>query len=105
MAQLKADFNYELRVVEQERPRKIRLQGGGEGVAINSGVELEMELELTSTGADTTRVDYVTDARISGRLAKVGEFVLKIKAKEVQKELARNVQAALETAPDFPAPH
>ncbi len=96
VAQLKADFTFDLRVVELSAPRTIRLRGTGEGVTINSGVELEMAVELSAIDDATTRIEYATDARISGRLAKVGEFVLKLKAKEVQKLLARNVKTALE---------
>ena len=96
VAQLKADFTFDLRVVEQSPPHSIRLRGSGQGVAINSGVELEMALHLSAVDDGATRVVYRTEAAISGRLAKVGEFVLKLKAKEVQKLLARNVKAALE---------
>ena len=96
VAQLKAEFSFDLQVVEQDPPRRIRLQGRGEGVSSTSGVTVEMSLELSGQHARTTRVSYVTQAEIFGRLAKIGAFVIKIKAKEVQKQLARQVKDALE---------
>ena len=96
VAQLKAVFAFDLKVVENSPPHRIRLRGTGEGVAINSGVVLEMEVKLSEVDAAATHVAYVSQVEISGRLAKAGEVVLKIKAKEVQRLLAQNVKAVLE---------
>ncbi len=87
-------------MVESSPPHRIRLQGTGEGITIGSGVVLDMEMELTPLDEGATRAAYVSDAEISGRLAMVGEAVLKIKAREVQRVLEREVRAALEGGAD-----
>lgn len=98
VAQLRAASTFDLTVAGQSPRHSIRLRGTGQGTAINSGGVLEMELELSALENGATRVSYACDADIFGRPAKVGEFVLKLKAREVQKQLQRNVRGALEGA-------
>lgn len=104
VAQLKADFHFELEVVESAPPSRLLLRGVGQGVSINSGVTVEVEISLepageaagAATGAATTVVRYRSELHLTGRLSVVGEVVLKLRARQVQKEMIKNVKALLE---------
>ena len=116
VAQLKALFAFDMRVTEREPPGRIRLRGEGRGLTVSSDVAIDITIELepiavngtlqgaadgavTRTANDPasgTRVTYVMDSAITGTLAKVGNFLLRLKTKELQKLLAAEVKRALE---------
>ena len=96
VAQLKAEFAFDLAVAEQDAPRLLRLQGTGEGRGINSSVEVSVAIALAPLGDEATQVSYQSEVRITGRLAMVGEVVLKLKAKDVQGQMVRAAKEALE---------
>ena len=105
-----------MRVTEREPPGRIRLRGEGRGLTVSSDVAIDITIELepiavngtlqgTADGAVTrtandpvcgTRVTYVMDSAITGTLAKVGNFLLRLKTKELQRLLAAQVKRALE---------
>ncbi len=96
VAHLKADFRFDLEVAERTPPTRLVLRGTGEGLSISSGVTVEVEIDLEAAEGNATEVRYRSTVGLSGPLAKVGEAVLKLKARQVQKEMAANVKAALE---------
>lgn len=96
VAHLKADFEFDLEVAGQDAPSMLRLQGTGEGKGIGTSVEVTVEIALATVDDGATRVSYESEVHITGRLAMVGEIVLKLKAKEVQGQMVRAVKMALE---------
>ncbi len=102
VAQLKARFAFDLEVAGMEAPRHLSFKGGGEGITIASQVNMTLDIDLEAVGnlqGETveTRVRYVMNADITGKLALAGNLVLKLKAKELQKEMARGVKGLLES--------
>ena len=97
VAQLKARFAFELEVAGMDPPRHLSLKGSGEGITIASQVNMTLDIDLEAAGDSETRVAYVMNADITGKLALAGNLVLKLKAKELQKEMARGVKGLLET--------
>ena len=96
VAQLKARFAFEMEVVENDPPRQLRLRGEGRGISLGSSVSLEMNIRLEPAEGNRTRVAYEMDARITGKLALVGNFVLKIKTRELERLMAAQVKQRLE---------
>ncbi len=96
VAQLKARFAFEMDVVENEPPRSIRLRGEGRGISLGSSVTLDMSIRLEPAEGNGTRVAYEMEARITGKLALAGNFVLKIKTRELERLMAAQVKARLE---------
>lgn len=96
VAQLKARFAFAMDVVENEPPRVLRLRGEGKGISLGSSVSLDMSIRLEPSGDNGTRVAYEMEASITGKLALVGNFVLKIKTRELEKQMAAQVKARLE---------
>lgn len=96
VAQLKATFAFDLAVVDREAPARLHLAGKAQGVTIASDVALDMRVELAPLDDSATHIVYVMNAEIGGMLANVGNFVLKLKAKELQRRMAEDVRARLE---------
>ncbi len=96
VAQLKARFAFEMEVVENDPPRVLRLRGEGKGISLGSSVSLDMSIRLEPAEGNGTRVAYEMEASITGKLALVGNFVLKIKTRELEKQMAAQVKARLE---------
>jgi len=96
VAQLKATFAFDMHVTERKECERLRLSGIGKGKTINSDVTVEMDVAMQALDGGRTRVNYVMKTEITGALAKVGNFVLKLKAKDLQKRMAQNVRARLE---------
>ena len=65
-------------------------------IAIGSSVSLDMSIRLEPAAGDGTRVAYEMEATITGKLALVGNFVLKIKTRELERQMAAQVKARLE---------
>ncbi len=103
VAQLKARFAFDLEVTAIQPPRHLSLQGGGEGISIASQVNMTLDIDLEAVGdlpdeTPETRVRYAMNAEITGKLALAGNLVLKLKAKQLQKEMAQGVKALLESS-------
>jgi carbon monoxide dehydrogenase subunit G len=96
VAQLKATFAFDLEVVEKEEPVRLHLAGTGEGKTIASDVRMDMNVELTPLDGTATRIKYIMHAEIGGALANIGNFVLKLKAKDLQQRMAQDVRSRLE---------
>jgi hypothetical protein len=96
VAQLKATFAFDLHVTERKEHERLRLIGTGQGKSIHSSVNVDMELALQALDGGRTQVTYVMKTEITGALAKVGNFVLKLKARDLQQRMAQNVRACLE---------
>lgn len=96
VAQLKATFRFDLEVIEKQEPVRLHLAGTGQGKTISSDVQLDMTVELAPLDAAATRIKYVMNAEIGGALANVGNFVLKLKAKDLQKHMIKDVRSRLE---------
>ena len=96
VAQLKARFAFEMEVVENDPPRQLRLRGEGRGISLGSSVSLEMNIRLEPAEGNRTRVAYEMEARITGKLALAGNFVLKIKTRELERLMAAQVKQRLE---------
>ena len=75
---LRGTYNGAIEVLEQQRPRDLRLSvtgGGGLGKLTASGT-----VKLVDTGGGATYVLYEGDAQVSGRVAFVGERVIEATA-------------------------
>jgi carbon monoxide dehydrogenase subunit G len=47
---------------------------------------------------DNTRIQYEMDSTLTGRLGSIGQPVMKAKAREMEKQFAKNLQARFDTA-------
>jgi uncharacterized protein len=96
VAQLKATFGFDLEVVDKQEPVRLHLAGMGQGKTISSDVRLDMNVELAPLEGAATHITYVLNAEIGGALANVGNFVLKLKARDLQQRMVKDVRSRLE---------
>jgi carbon monoxide dehydrogenase subunit G len=87
--------NLRVEIVEADRPRRLVSVGRGEDRKLASHVEVSSTLDLEPTASGGTRLRYVSDVRVLGRLGSVGDAVMQIKVKQLTGEFAENLRAAI----------
>jgi len=87
--------NLRVEIVEAERPRRLVSVGRGEDRKLASHVEVNSTLDLEPTAAGGTRLRYVSDVRVLGRLGSIGDAVMQVKVKQLTGEFAENLRAAI----------
>ena len=83
-------------IVEADRPRRLVSVGRGEDRKLASHVEVNSTLDLEPTAAGGTRLRYVSDVRVLGRLGSVGDAVMQVKVKQLTGEFAANLRSAMD---------
>jgi len=81
--------------VQADAPRRLVSVGRGEDRKLGSHVEVNTTLDLEPTAAGGTRLRYVSDVRVLGRLGTVGDAVMRVKVKQLTGEFATNLRAAM----------
>jgi len=82
-------FETETRFVELSPPRWVIASGRGKDAIMGSSFELSNRMDLTPISAKDTLVRYKADVKIIGRLASLGQNLIKIVA---QREVVRAVE-------------
>jgi carbon monoxide dehydrogenase subunit G len=72
-----------------------RLQGEGRDGRIGSGVKAALEARLQELTPQSTEVQVSADVQFSGRLAEMGQPLIKRKAAAMVQEFAQNLRRAL----------
>jgi uncharacterized protein len=93
---IKASFNVEVTITEQEAPSYVLCVSRGEENSRASQVSAENVLRLSDRGDGTTEVYYASDIQVVGRLGKFGLGIMKKKAKSLGDEFARAFKARAE---------
>jgi uncharacterized protein len=96
--------NFDLAIVVQEaRPReRIRLQASGQDKRLGASQQVTLDVALRAVAPNVTVLDVTADVQILGKIAALGQFAIKRKAKDVVQQFARNVAAELEGADPLP---
>ena len=88
-------MDIDMAVDEVEQGRRIVVSGGGKDRMGNRLRINRLALELSEPSADRTEVSYELDFNLFGRLATLGNTVVKRKAEETRAEFSRNIAAEL----------
>lgn len=96
VAFLRARFELDVKVAEKDPPHRAVFQGSGKDPKIASQIKMTMELNLSEAGPDATQARFMSDFQVYGRIATIGQFVIQVKAREIEKELVKKVRATLE---------
>ena len=88
-------MDIDMAVDEVEEGRRIVVSGGGKDRMGNRLRISRLALELSEPSADRTEVSYELDFNLFGRLATLGNTVVKRKADETRAEFSRNIAAEL----------
>ncbi len=98
---IKARFNLVVDVVREQAPDLVLSRTRGEEGSRASVLAAENEVILVEVDANTTRVSYVSEVSITGRLGKFALGVMKKKAQAMGQEFAERLRERiqLQTAP------
>jgi uncharacterized protein len=82
-------------VVEDIREREsIRILATGEDRKLGASQRMSLEVRLREQGTSKTAMDIDADIEILGKIASLGQFIVKRKVRDVVKQFGDNVRAA-----------
>jgi carbon monoxide dehydrogenase subunit G len=85
-------FLFRSTIVESRPPEQILVRTEGTDSVTKSEVHADMTVNLYEISKDTTRMEYRADVKIKGRLAIVGDMVLRATATLILQEFTRRLQ-------------
>lgn len=94
----KVHFDIDVAIIDAEPERSIRLKAFGEDKRIGASQTMDLLLTLASPAGDRTELAIVADVQMHGKIATLGQFVIKRKVKQVVEQFAGNIDAELARA-------
>lgn len=94
VAYMKFTFKVTVEVLRAEEPRQIEARIEGAPLGMVGRLAATSLTTLTEAG-DETRIDYAVETALTGKLGSLGQPVLRAKAKEMERQFAARLAAAL----------
>ena len=91
-------FNVTVEVTRIEAPSEIEAKVEGTPLGVVGRLTARSLTRLSEDGG-ATKVAYETESTLAGKLGSIGQPVLRAKAKEMEKQFAKRLQAAFQAAP------
>jgi carbon monoxide dehydrogenase subunit G len=95
VAYMKFRFNVTVEVVRFDSPGEIEAKIEGTPHGLVGRLTAKAITKLEEAGGET-KVTYVTDATLTGKLGSIGQPVLRAKAKEMERQFASKLRAHFE---------
>ncbi len=89
-------FNFRSTIVESSAPREMVVQTDGTDSVTKSAMRVRMTVTLTEPVEDRTELGYHASVEIKGRLAILGDMVLRATAVLLLEEFSRRLRQQLE---------
>ncbi|HEY1266498.1 MAG TPA: SRPBCC domain-containing protein [Candidatus Binatia bacterium] len=89
-------FNFRSTIVDSTPPEAMTVQTDGTDSVTKSAMGAKLDVKLAATAEKTTEVDYRADIAIKGRLAILGDMVLRATGALLLEEFARRLKEKLE---------
>jgi len=93
VAYLKFKFNVTVELTKVEPPDTIEAKVEGVPLGVVGRLTARSLTRLVEAGAET-KVQYESESTLAGKLGSIGQPVLRAKAKEMEKQFAKRLQAA-----------
>lgn len=93
-------FSFRSTIVESRPPEQMVVRTEGTDSVTKSTVNADMTMDLLGVAADKTQMNYRADVKIKGRLAILGDMVLRATATLILQEFARRLNKALGEQPE-----
>lgn len=100
---ISAKFRLRTRIVEQQAPEYLRVEGTGEDSSVASSLKQRSEVFLNATPEGGTELRIKVDVDLLGRLGAFGLSVMKTKADRIWEEFGANLAARIEAGGALPA--
>jgi uncharacterized protein len=88
-------FSFRSTIVESRPPEQMVVRTEGTDSVTKSTVTADMTMDLVSVAEERTEMTYRADVKIKGRLAILGDMVLRATATLILQEFARRLNGAL----------
>lgn len=88
-------FSFRSTIIESRPPEQMVVRTEGTDSVTQSTVNADMTMDLCRVADDKTQMNYRADVQIKGRLAILGDMVLRATATLILQEFARRLNKAL----------
>src|ERR1051325_5374948 len=88
-------FNFRSTILESRPPEQMVVRTEGTDSVTKSTVNADMTVDLKSIASDRTLMDYRADVKVKGRLAILGDMVLRATATLILQEFTRRLHKEL----------
>ena len=88
-------FNFRSTILESKPPEQMVVQTVGTDSVTKSTVNADMTVDLRQVSETKSQMDYKADVKIKGRLAILGDMVLRATATLILQEFARRLRKGL----------
>jgi len=92
IAYMKFKFNVTVELTRVEPPSEIEAKVEGTPLGVVGRLTARSILQVVAAGAET-KIRYETESTLAGKLGSIGQPVLRAKAKEMEREFAKRLQA------------
>jgi len=97
IAYLKFKFNVAVELMRVQPPDEIEAKVEGTPLGVVGRLTARSLLRVLAAG-DETKVQYESESTLAGKLGSIGQPVLRAKAKEMEKQFAKRLQAHFASA-------
>jgi carbon monoxide dehydrogenase subunit G len=98
VAFISISFNCTIDVVRVEPPTAIDAKITGDAIGVLGHVVATAGVQLTEEGERRTRIQYLTDVTLTGKLGGIGQPVFRATSAQLGREFGANLKAAIEAA-------
>jgi carbon monoxide dehydrogenase subunit G len=88
-------FNFRSRILESRPPEQMVVRTEGTDSVTRSTVNADMTVDLRQVSQSRSQMDYKADVKINGRLAILGDMVLRATATLILQEFTRRLHKGL----------
>src|ERR687891_902534 len=88
-------FNFRSTILESRPPEQMLVRTEGTDSVTKSAVNADMTVDLQKLSEEKTQMEYKADVKIKGRLAILGDMVLRATATLILQEFARRLHKGL----------
>jgi carbon monoxide dehydrogenase subunit G len=91
----RARFDWDISVEERDPLRQIRVAARGKDSKLGATARAEMAVRLQEAGSASTNVEIETELVLTGKIAALGQTVIKRKADQVMHDFAEHLRRRL----------
>ncbi|MPZ13688.1 MAG: hypothetical protein GEU73_04580 [Chloroflexi bacterium] len=91
----KVHFDLDVRIRDVQPQKSIGLNASGKDMKLGVSQRVDLQVALREAGPENTVLDVKADVEVLGKVATLGQFVVKRKAAEVVRQFAQNIASEL----------
>jgi len=91
----KIGFDLDVTIEEARPQERIRMAATGQDRRLGVSQRVTLQVDLRPSDSGGTILDVEADVEVLGKVATLGQFVVKRKANEIVKQLAQNIEREL----------